>query len=267
MRKIGKLPNQKDAQVLSDYLTSQNMENVVKSSKEEYVIWVHDEDKLEMAKSIFNEFLQNPHDSKYTNIVVKKSPKKKRAKKVTLVLGPQYPYITQLFIVVSIIVTGLFHSPALRATVAPHVVILNNPFLSHQWTIITPIFVHFDLLHLIFNMLALNFLGSLVEGKHGSIFYLTQIVVIATISNMTELMMSTSIFGGMSGVLYGLFGYLWIRDKQDKTWDIHLGDGVVKLALVWFFLCWFVIPGIANYAHTAGLLCGMLWGYLAARES
>ncbi|BBM82958.1 rhomboid family intramembrane serine protease [Candidatus Uabimicrobium amorphum] len=267
MRKIGKLQNQKDAQTLSNYLISQDIENVIKNSQDEYVIWVHDEDKLETAKNICNEFTQNPDDGKYANVIVKKPAKKKRAKKVTLVLGPQYPFLTQLFIVVCIIVTGLFHSPALREIIAPHVLILHNPFLSHHWTIITPIFVHFDLLHLVFNMLALNFLGSLIEGKHGSIFYLTQIVVIATISNMAEFMISPSIFGGMSGVLYGQFGYLWIRDRLDKTWDIHLGENVVKLAIVWFFLCWFVIPGIANYAHSAGLLCGMLWGYLAARES
>ncbi|WP_372369090.1 rhomboid family intramembrane serine protease [Candidatus Uabimicrobium sp. HlEnr_7] len=271
MRKIGKLENKKSAEKLNNYLLSKEIDNIIKSTNEkEYVLWIEDEDKLTEAKKIFGEFIQNSEDPRYTSVIVDKSPKKKRAKKITLVLGPRYPYLTQVLILTSVIVTALFHSPELKEMRIPENVLLwRNPFNGYYWTLITPIFVHFGVLHLLFNMLALHHLGFLIEGKQGTIFYLTQVVVIAIISNVAEFVMSPSYFGGMSGVLYGQFGYLWIRGRLDKTrdWDIYLTDSVIKFAIIWFFLCWLVIPDIANYAHTGGLLSGMLWGYLAAQES
>ena len=277
MRKIGKLQNEKDAQTLSNYLLSKDIDNVVKSSSAEHVIWAQNEDHLPLAKEILQEFINNPQDPKYKNVVIKKMPKKKRRRKVTIFLGPQYPYLTHFFILTSVIVTILCHAPQFKQTILEYTLLLQNPFgryltrhgtiITPIWTVITPIFVHWGVIHLLMNMLAMHYLGFLIEGKQGSIFYLTQILVIATISNTAEFIFSPGLFGGMSGVLYGQFGYLWIRGKLDIGWGIRLSDSAIKSGLVWLFLCWFVIPNIANYAHTAGLLCGMLWGYLAAQES
>ena len=73
-------------------------------------------------------------------------------------------------------------------------------------------------------------------------------------------------FLGMSGVVYGLLGYIWIRGKLDPSSGLFLHQQTVLVMMIWFFACWFqVIPiAIANYAHTGGLVVGMLWGFASS---
>ena len=67
----------------------------------------------------------------------------------------------------------------------------------------------------------------------------------------------------LSGLLYGLFGYLWIRGRFDPTFPLRLRGSVVIMLLGWFVVCAVgLIPHIANWAHGIGLALGMLWGYL-----
>ena len=72
-------------------------------------------------------------------------------------------------------------------------------------------------------------------------------------------------FGGMSGVVYGLLGYCWMQGKFNPAFGAVLNKQTVIMMLGWFVLCWTGLLGpIANWAHTAGLLAGILWGYLEA---
>jgi GlpG protein len=65
----------------------------------------------------------------------------------------------------------------------------------------------------------------------------------------------------MSGVLYGLFGYMWIRSHADPGSGLGLAPATIMILLVWFFLCLAnVIPGVANACHVAGLILGMILG-------
>jgi GlpG protein len=67
-------------------------------------------------------------------------------------------------------------------------------------------------------------------------------------------------------VVYGLFGYAWMRGKYDPSSGMTLASEVVLLMLLWFGVCWFGLVGpIANAAHTAGLVIGMGWGFLSAK--
>jgi len=73
-------------------------------------------------------------------------------------------------------------------------------------------------------------------------------------------------FGGMSGVNYGLFGFLWMKGKFDRSQNWQLPPQTVQLMLMWMVLCYTGLLGpVANYAHTAGLLIGMLLGIASAR--
>ena len=134
------------------------------------------------------------------------------------------------------------------------------------WRLITPIFIHFGPLHIIFNLMWLLDLGSMVEGRQGSWYLLLLVVVIGVLSNLGQFYYTYSpVFGGMSGVVYGLIGYIWIRGKFDPGAGIYLHQTTVMSALVWFFACLLnVIPHVANAAHAAGLGIGMAWGYLSS---
>jgi GlpG protein len=72
-------------------------------------------------------------------------------------------------------------------------------------------------------------------------------------------------FGGMSGVIYGLLGYVWIRGKRDPGSGLYLHPTTVTMMIVWFFACFTGVFGsVANSAHAAGFGLGIAWGYLSS---
>jgi GlpG protein len=135
------------------------------------------------------------------------------------------------------------------------------------WRLLTPIFLHTGVMHLVFNMLALRFLGIMIEARRGVLLYLLLVLVSAVLSNLGQFMMGGPQFGGMSGVIFAMFGYVWICGKLDLTCGLVLSETVVTMVLLWFFLCLFgVIPGVANTAHAVGLAVGAFWGYLDGKR-
>jgi GlpG protein len=81
--------------------------------------------------------------------------------------------------------------------------------------------------------------------------------------------MSGPLFLGISGVVFGLLGYVWMKGKFDPRAGMHLPQGVVFMMLLWVFLG---ISGaiesmtgmrVANTAHVAGLIAGCVLGILS----
>ncbi|HKX12661.1 MAG TPA: rhomboid family intramembrane serine protease, partial [bacterium] len=134
------------------------------------------------------------------------------------------------------------------------------------WRLVTPIFLHSGLLHILFNMLWLKDLGTILERKLGSLHFLILVLVFAILSNLGQYFFSGPNFGGMSGVVYGLLGYTWIRGRIDPASGLSLNQSVVTMMIFWFFLCLTGLMGpIANWAHGVGLVAGMVWGFAAAK--
>jgi len=135
------------------------------------------------------------------------------------------------------------------------------------WRFLTPIFLHFGLAHIGFNMLWMWQLGAPLERRMGSVELVILVVVIGALSNLAQYYFDPqSLFGGMSGVVYALLGYFWIQGKFNPRFGMVLHQPVVIMMLVWFVICWLgVVGNIANMAHTAGLVVGMVWGFASAR--
>jgi GlpG protein len=144
---------------------------------------------------------------------------------------------------------------------------LSDILHGQVWRLVTPMFIHFGIMHFVFNMMWVWDLGKLIQAKKGAGFYIVFVLVVAGLSNLAQYLFThTPYFGGMSGVVYGLFGYIWIRGRYDAKFSADLPKTTVNMMLIWFLLCWTGLLGpIANWAHTVGLLVGALWAYLGTR--
>jgi membrane associated rhomboid family serine protease len=180
------------------------------------------------------------------------------------------PPVTTVLIAISIAVAVLSRLGSSPAVLAP--LFIGDPntqgfqaVLSGEvWRLITPIFIHFGIIHLLFNMLWLWDLGLVIEQRKGYLFLMGFVFVVGIISNIAQFILSGSpFFGGMSGVVYGLLGYIWIHGRRNPLFGITLHKHIVVMMLAWFVLCWFGIFGpIANWAHTFGLGMGIALGFL-----
>ena len=129
------------------------------------------------------------------------------------------------------------------------------------WRLLTPMFLHFGVLHLVFNMMWMWRLGPQVESNHGSILMVALVVVSEVLGNLAQYAVTGPAFGGMSGVVYALFGFVWMRAQYDRKHRYALSDVNALLMMGWFVVCatGFVGP-IANLGHAGGLVVGLLFG-------
>ncbi|MEH6582942.1 MAG: rhomboid family intramembrane serine protease [Halioglobus sp.] len=136
------------------------------------------------------------------------------------------------------------------------------------WRLISPAFLHFGWLHIAFNSLWLWELGAKVERKLGSLNMLLLFCTIALVSNSAQFAFGgPGLFGGMSGVVYGLLGFAWAGARLQPLWkSMQPPQAVMVMMVGWLFLCIFGVVevmgfgAIANAAHLGGLLAGSVLG-------
>ena len=144
------------------------------------------------------------------------------------------------------------------------------------WRLITPIFLHFSLMHVLFNLLWVWVVGSKVEYLQGRVALLGLVLFSGIISNLAQYLISGPMFGGMSGVVFALLAYAWFWDKRNPLHAIGLPPALMGFMLVYLVLGYtgvlesFGFGAIANTAHLVGLLSGLLFvplGELVARKA
>lgn len=132
------------------------------------------------------------------------------------------------------------------------------------WRLLTPVFLHFDLMHVIFNATLLWFLGSQIERQEGGVRYLLVVILIGVISNGVQYLYSPqNLFGGMSGVNYGLLAYCWMVNHRYERPLFMLPGGFFWFSVIMMLLGFagvFSLFGyaIANWAHLAGFVAGFM---------
>jgi GlpG protein len=291
MRLIGHLASESAARTFGDYLYVQGIENQVDPEPPEgWGIWITDEDKIAQAAGLLAAFRQNPGDPNYRTkgkgaaelrAAEEKSQAawRKRLANRRHLFRPMSGYgfgpLTFAMIVASATVFiwskfGSENGPIMGLFITEFSDRWDPtlPEIRHGeiWRLFTPIFIHFDILHIFFNMLWLRDLGSMVEGRQSSGHLAALVAVIAAGSNLAQVWIGHSpAFGGMSGVVYGLLGYVWLRGKFDPGSGLYLHQSTVVMMLIWFVFCYTgIIGSIANTAHAVGLIMGMAWGYLSS---
>ena len=140
---------------------------------------------------------------------------------------------------------------------------LKQVFSGQVWRLVTPIFIHMSPLHLLFNMMWMQRLGIAIEFNLGKWRFIGLVLAIAVISNTVQLVYSGPSFGGMSGVVSGLFGFIWVKSRYDPKSSLYIDPNTVMWMMIFLVVCLTGAFGrIANAAHFGGLFVGMLLAIL-----
>ncbi len=265
---------QSPAHLLANYLTSQGISASVVQDEKEFVVVLDDAVHLDRAKRIAEDFLTNPTHPKYQQAAwdsgknVQLAPSGSGFSMGNIIEDAiKAPFTSIVFLLcVAVYVLSLL---GLFAPIAQH--LLMQPFSvlseNHEWwRLLGPAFIHFSALHIIFNLLWWGMLGAKIERTLGVSMLLIVFLVSAAFSNAAQALFSEPVqanlylFGGLSGVVYAVMGFVWWLGWLRPSWGLSLPNSIVGFMLVWLVLGYADIlwVNMANAAHTAGLISGCL---------
>ncbi|MBD1566234.1 rhomboid family intramembrane serine protease GlpG [Vibrio sp. S12_S33] len=267
MLRLITLNNPRMAQAFIDYMASRRIEiQMMPEGSGQFVLWLLDDQYQVETEAELTQFLQNPNNKKYqaaswdvaetrNNHFQYRSPSMLamvKAKAGPLTLGVMSVclviFTLQQFGLANEVFSAL-HFPAVT---------------GQQWQIwrwFSHALLHFSVLHIVFNLLWWWQLGGDIEKKLGS-FKLGQLFLLsAALSGAAQYWVEGANFGGLSGVVYALVGYLWMIDWRVPNVGLQMPKPLIGFMLVWLVLG-FVQPfmAIANSAHLAGLIAGVALG-------
>lgn len=132
------------------------------------------------------------------------------------------------------------------------------------WRLLTPVFLHFSIPHLLFNGAVIFEIGRRIEMVDGPFRFVVLVVLLGVISNFVQFVVGSSPnFGGLSGVAYGLVGYVLVRARlnpAEPQWQLPGGIALGLIIFLVLFSTGITEPfglHVANGAHWGGLIAGM----------
>jgi GlpG protein len=271
MRQAGTLSSKQDADRFSNYLLAQGIGSKVEPSDGQWAVWIRDENQVERSRQELEQYRATPDDPRYREaesaarqVRIAEAQRQRQAQKNYHDLRRVWSGSGRQTITVAMIALCVLLFLGREDIPTNDYLFFWPAILEGQvWRLITPIFFHGSAPHLLFNMLMLYQLGAVVERRLGAVAYTVLVLLIAVGSNSGQYLATGPNFVGMSGVIYGLFGYAWVRGRMDPTSGLYLRNDLVVWMLGWMVLCGIgVIGNVANWAHGAGLAAGAALGYL-----
>ncbi len=298
MRKIAMLQERERARQFANMLYLRGISSQVERGAEGWEIWVVQEERLAEARELLRQLEAGEIDDKQEQAAIEAEKRRLRheienaaARQNYIDVGRRWRSesflsrgitpLTAALIAASIavaVITKLgddrearrpFHITRFTVNESRNTIEWDKglPEVAHGqlWRLLTPVFVHFGILHILFNMLWLKDLGGMIERRQGWLMLLAMVAATGVLSNLAQYWWHGPNFGGMSGVVYGLLGYVWLRGRYDPTSGYVLDPRTVTWMGLWLVLCMTGMMGpIGNAAHVVGLLVGMAWGLLAS---
>ena len=306
MRQIGTLPDPVQAERFAAYLITRGMTATVEPEGGAVGIWVREEDHVDEARAALEQFRQEPEHPRYQAAVrealsrlQEQEAQQRQARRNLIVFRGRWqrqgfrrhPLVatTITLCVVVFFLSGLGRNPRSAArrmlgfcdTMQRSdwdATQLNDRLINIRsgqvWRLITPVFLHGDLLHLAFNMMVFYSLAGQIEERRGTWRLAVLMLAVALVSNLAQglapsdwgPMSGGPWFCGLSGVVFGLLGYLWMKTVYQPEAGLWVSSGTVLFLLMFMALGFTgvltpLVGPLANLAHLGGLLAGMAVGY------
>jgi len=144
-----------------------------------------------------------------------------------------------------------------------------DAFIAEPWRIIGPAFFHFSWLHIVFNTMWWWQLGGNIEKSLGKGALINLLLISAIFSNLGQFFVSGANFGGLSGVVYALVGFVWWYGYLAPEKGLSLSKPIIGFLLFWLVLGFVdLLPvNVANTAHLLGLISGCLLAVFSVKLS
>lgn len=273
MHRLAGLNNPRQAQAFIDYMASRGIALTLAPEPEGmFAIWLKDSQYLVEAQAELNLFLANPQDRKYqaASWDVAESRTAKfyySSPNLLAIIKSQAGPFSLSVMVVAIAVYGLwlfgFQQPVFN--------VFHFPVMDGDqwqlWRFFSHALIHFSTLHILFNCLWWWILGGQLERHSGSSKLVQVFLISALISGFAQFWLHGPNFGGLSGVVYALMGYIWWMGWLAPQRGLSIPKPYVIFMLAWLVLG-FAQPlgmSIANMVHLFGLVSGCALALLDAK--
>lgn len=146
-----------------------------------------------------------------------------------------------------------------------------GPFTTsgEWWRLVTSMFLHFGVVHLAVNMLALWDAGQLVERLYGSVHFLAIYLASGVAGAIASVAWNPWVnSAGASGAIFGVFGALlaYVLDRRNGVPPAAMrSHAIVTVLFLGYSLAYgFAGTNIDNAAHLGGLAAGFGLGFMLA---
>ncbi|MCO7246984.1 MULTISPECIES: rhomboid family intramembrane serine protease [unclassified Halomonas] len=279
MHPVMRLPPEADTQALRKALWRYRIGHRITAEGDALVLWVADPDQREALLALVARW--------------QKGEPLELAEQVSKADSPGvFPTLKQLPVTVAMVVVSLvvfvllgqFYGQIMSVlSIIPTTFIgrdlvsfgsLTETLTSGQiWRLLSPAFLHFGWMHLIFNLMWVWYFGRQVEAFQGGRTLLLLLVVAGVLANLAQYAAGTVLFGGMSGVVYALLGHVWLMSRRVPGSGFFVPQMLVVFMLGWMVFTMTDMAGlvgfgnVANEAHLGGLIVGLVTGwYYSARR-
>ncbi len=280
MRKLTGASDASLAKRICDHLLIAGIDSEARTSGGQHEVWVMDHDDLGRAR----ELLSAGEHADWADVARRADlirNEKQRADKLDAKRKEGVPKdrlsqdngprpLTSSMILLSALVGWMSDFGDLKTPIVDNLLIQSRagPYPSllealqqQPYRVLTPMFVHFGIVHLAFNMLWIFNLGHQVERRHGAFALLGIVLLASAPANLLQYTFSGPLFGGMSGVVYALFGFVWMQARYGRKYGYLLRADHVWIMMLWFVVCATGLVGpVANAAHAVGFAVGLFVG-------
>jgi len=141
--------------------------------------------------------------------------------------------------------------------------------LIHEWS--PEQYKGFHGIRLLFNLFWFWELGGRIESRVGNTEWLLLISLVAMVTSGCQYLTYPLPAVGLSGVMYGCFGYMWVQRRRVSEYEGILSSFNVFILTGWLFLSIVLsLTGlyeeVTNIAYMTGLLFGVMTGYMFSRK-